>query len=225
MSDDAAGQPQPRWETSRVEAFSDGVFAIAITLLVLEITIEPDQYDHLARALVNEWPAYLAYVTSFLTVGSVWIAHHTLFTHLRYVDPVLLRINLLLLLVAAFLPFPTAVMAQAFDFSDRAERVAIVFYGGTALVIEILLRSAIRYAQARPELHMPGTVHGEPAVMAPAARHGWREAFGTVVYGIAILIGIFVFPKAAAAAYLLVALRGVLVAGNEGRLTLRLRSR
>jgi hypothetical protein len=72
---------------------------------------------------------------------------------------------------------------------------------------------------------MPGIVHGEPAVMAPRAPHGWREAFGTLVYGGGILIGIFVFPKAAAAAYLLVALRGVLVAGNEGRLTLRLRSR
>jgi len=157
MSDDAAEQPQPRWETSRVEAFSDGVFAIAITLLVLEITIEPDQYDHLARALLDEWPSYLAYVTSFLTVGSVWIAHHTLFTHLRYVDPVLLRINLLLLLVAAFLPFPTAVMAQSFDASDNAERVAIVFYGGTAVVIELLLRSAIRYAQARPRSTCPGS--------------------------------------------------------------------
>ena len=62
---------------------------------------------------------------------------------------------------------------------------------------------------------MPGTVHGEPAVMAPTAPHGWREAFGTIVYGIGILIGIFVFPKAAAAAYLLVALRGVLVAGTR----------
>ena len=122
-------------------------------------------------------------MTSFLTVGSVWIAHHSLFTHLRYVDPVLLRLNLLLLLVAAFLPFPTAVMAQAFDASDRAERVAIVFYGGTALVIEVLLRSAIRYAQARPQLHMPGIVHGEPAVMAPTTARGWREAFGTIVYG------------------------------------------
>jgi uncharacterized membrane protein len=222
MSDDPGETPQPRWETSRVEAFSDGVFAIAITLLVLEITIEPDQYEHLARALLNEWPAYLAYVTSFLTVGSVWIAHHSLFTHLRYVDPVLLRINLLLLLVAAFLPFPTAVMAQAFHSTDNAERVAIVFYGGTALLIEVLLRSAIRYAQARPQLHMPGIVHGEPAVMAPTAPHGWREAFGTVVYGVGILIGIFVFPKAAAAAYLLVALRGVLVVGREGRLSLRL---
>jgi uncharacterized membrane protein len=78
------------------------VFAIAITLLVLDIRIEPSEYDELRDALLREWPAYLAYVTSFLTVGSVWLAHHNLFTHLRYVDPVLLRLNLLLLLAAAF---------------------------------------------------------------------------------------------------------------------------
>ena len=95
-------------ETGRVEAFSDGVFAIAITLLVLEIRLEPEDFSHLFRALLDEWPAYLAYVTSFMTVGSVWIAHHRLFTRLRFVDPVLLRLNLLSMAVA-FLPFPTAV--------------------------------------------------------------------------------------------------------------------
>ena len=78
-----------RWETGRVEAFSDGVFAIAITLLVLEIRIDPAHFDHLWRALADEWPSYLAYVTSFLTVGGVWLAHHGLFSRLRYVDPVL----------------------------------------------------------------------------------------------------------------------------------------
>jgi len=218
---DVAGHPeQPRWETNRVEAFSDGVFAIAITLLVLEITIEPDQYAHLGRALLDEWPAYLAYVTSFLTVGSVWIAHHSLFMHLRYVDPVLLRINLLLLLVAAFLPFPTAVMAQAFHASDRAERVAIVFYGATALLIEIVLRVGIRYAASRPELQVAGTVHGVPQPTAPSMPRGWREAFGAIVYAVGILAGIFIFPKLAAAAYLLVAVRGVTVVGREGRLSL-----
>ena len=79
-----------RWETARVEAFSDGVFAIAITLLVLEIGVDPADFDHLWQALADEWPSYLAYVTSFLTVGGVWLAHHRLFSHLRYVDPMLL---------------------------------------------------------------------------------------------------------------------------------------
>jgi uncharacterized membrane protein len=203
-----------RWETSRVEAFSDGVFAIAITLLVLEITIEPEDYDHLARALLHEWPSYLAYVTSFLTVGSVWIAHHRLFTRLRFVDPVLLRLNLLLLLAAAFLPFPTGVLAQSFDASKSAERAAVVLYGATALVIELLLRVMVRYAASQPAL-----VEGEAPELPPSER-GWRATVGTVLYALALFVGIFIFPRVAAAVYLLVALRGVLVSGHEGRLTI-----
>ena len=193
MSDDVAEQPQPRWETGRVEAFSDGVFAIAITLLVLEITIEPDQYDHLARALLNEWPAYLAYVTSFLTVGSVWIAHHSLFTHLRYVDPVLLRLNLLLLLVAAFLPFPTAVMAAGVrrlattPSASRSSSTAAPRSSSSSC-------SGRRSATRRAQPHLPGRARRAGGGAAAAAR-GWREAFGTIVYGVGILIGIFVVPE------------------------------
>ena len=205
-----------RWETGRVEAFSDGVFAIAITLLVLEIRIEPEDFSHLFRALLDEWPAYLAYVTSFLTVGSVWIAHHRLFTRLRFVDPVLLRLNLLLLLAAAFLPFPTGVMAQSFEHSANAERVAVAFYGATALVIELLLLAAVRYAASRPEL-----VEGDVDPLPPSER-GWRERLGTILYVATILFGIFLFPRVSAAIYLLIALRGVLVSGHEGRLSIRL---
>jgi uncharacterized membrane protein len=203
----------PHWEKNRVEAFSDGVFAIAITLLVLEISIEPGDYDHLWHALGEEWPAYLAYVTSFLTVGSVWIAHHSLFTHLRFIDPVLLRLNLLLLMAAAFLPFPTGVLAQALQHSDSAERAAIVFYGATALVIELLLQACIRYGSSRPELlvaPVPGAPPGERV----------RPAVSSFLYAIAIIAGILIFPKLAAVGYLLVALRGVAVAGAEGRLNI-----
>jgi uncharacterized membrane protein len=208
------------WDTGRVEAFSDGVFAIAITLLVLDIRIEPAEYEHLARALLHEWPAYLAYVTSFLTVGTVWIAHHSLFHRLRYVDPVLLRINLLLLMAAAFLPFPTGVMAQAFHASDSAERVAIAVYGGTALLIELLLRAGVRYCARHPELTLEP--EGEPAIQARLKRHRTpRELLVAGIYGAAILFGIFVFPRVSAAAYLLIAFRSVLVVGSEGRLSLR----
>ena len=205
-----------RWDTGRVEAFSDGVLAIAITLLVLEISIEPDQYDHLARALVNEWPAYLAYVTSFFTVGSVWIAHHDVFARLKYVDPVLLRLNLVLLLAAAFLPFPTGVLSQSFEASESAERAAVAFYGATALVIELILRGMIRYAASRPEL-----VEGA-APKLPRSERGWQATIGTAAYTAAILVGIFIFPRAAALLYLAIALRGVLVSGHEGRLSIRL---
>ena len=71
------------WSTGRVEAFSDGVLAIAITLLVLEIKIEPHALEHPWQAIADEWPSYLAYVTSFLTIGGVWMAHHALFHHLQ----------------------------------------------------------------------------------------------------------------------------------------------
>jgi uncharacterized membrane protein len=207
-------RPLKRWDTGRVEAFSDGVFAIAITLLVLEISVDPGDFDHLASALLDQWPSYLAYVTSFLTVGSLWIAHHNLFKRLRFIDPVLLRLNLFLLMAAAFLPFPTGVLAEAFHASEDAERAAVVFYGITALIIEVLLRVGIRHAASQPDLWVD-----EP-VQAPARVRGrdWHAALGGVLYTAAILVGLFVFPRIGAVAYLLVALRGVVVIGGEGRL-------
>jgi uncharacterized membrane protein len=206
-----------RWETGRVEAFSDGVFAIAITLLVLDIQVEPERFDDLWHALAEEWPAYLAYVTSFLTVGGVWLAHHGLFTRLRYVDPVLMRLNVLLLMVAAFLPFRTGLLAEAFHASRDAERAAAVAYGGTAILIELLLVAAVRYAIAHPEL-----LHGEPPAPAEQVRNR-RAPLGTGLYSAALVVGILLLPRLAAVGYLLVAVRAVLFPGGEGRLTLRIR--
>ncbi len=209
---------EPRWDKSRVEIFSDGVFAIAITLLVLDISVAPSDYDHLRHALANEWPAYLAYVTSFLTVGSVWIAHHSLFSRLRLIDPVLLRLNLLLLMTAAFLPFPTTVLAQALHHGGTAERTAVVFYGAAALLIELLLRAAERYASSQPDLQM------EPMAATPAPEHvrvtGWRRWASTALYAAAILFGVFLFPRVAVIGYLAVGIRSVFVVGSAGRLSL-----
>jgi uncharacterized membrane protein len=208
----------PRWDKSRVEIFSDGVFAIAITLLVLDITVAPGDFDHLRRALLNEWPAYLAYVTSFLTVGSVWIAHHTLFSRLRFIDPILLRLNLLLLMTAAFLPFPTSVLAQALHHGGTAERTAVVFYGAAALVIEALLRAAQRYASSKDELQIDPTT----AKPAPERVHltGWPRWATTALYAATILFGVFLFPRVAVIGYLAVGIRSVFVVGNEGQLSL-----
>jgi uncharacterized membrane protein len=209
-----------RWDKGRVEIFSDGVFAIAITLLVLDISVEPTEFNDLRHALLHEWPAYLAYVTSFLTVGSVWIAHHGLFSRLRFVDPTLLRLNLLLLMTAAFLPFPTSVLARALHAGGTAERTAVVFYGGAALVIELVLRAAVGYAGARPELTVQGPAGAVPAA-PPGA--GWRRWVGLVLYAAVILFAVFLFPKVAVVGYLLVAVRGVFVVGSEGRLSLSFR--
>jgi uncharacterized membrane protein len=203
-----------RWDTGRVEAFSDGVLAIAITLLVLEIHVDTSALDHPWRALADEWPAYLAFVTSFLTIGGVWLAHHGLFTRLRAVDPVLMRLNLVLLMAVSFLPFPTALMAEALRESESAERAAVVVYGVTAGLIELLMATASRYAASQPELLVPGT---PPPPVADRARGGIR----TGLYGILLALGTLVFPKLAAFGYFAVAAYAVLSPRGEGRLTLR----
>src|SRR3954451_21552786 len=97
--------------TTRFETFSDGVFAIAATILVLEIGVD-GHTDNLGRALIDLWPSYLAYATSFLTIGIIWINHHYCVQLMARVDRTLLFVNLLLLLTVAFLPFPTKLVAD-----------------------------------------------------------------------------------------------------------------
>ena len=75
-----------RWSTARTEAFSDGVFAIAITLLVLDITVPASDFDDLWRGIADQWPSYLGYVTSFMAIGGMWLSHHGMFRRLRYAN-------------------------------------------------------------------------------------------------------------------------------------------
>jgi hypothetical protein len=106
--DDHDSQPRaPGYRTGRMEAFSDGVFAIAVTLLVLEIAVPAGSGDDLLGALGDQWPSYLGYLVSFATIGAVWFAHTVITEYLDHADSVLIRLNLLLLLVVSFLPFPT----------------------------------------------------------------------------------------------------------------------
>jgi uncharacterized membrane protein len=112
---------------TRVEAFSDGVFAIAITLLVLTIA-QPRTYQHLARELGTQWPSLAAYIVSFAVIGIMWINHHSVFIHLEHVDRGLLYINMLLLMTIAFLPYPTGVLGQALA-KGQGTRAAAVVYG------------------------------------------------------------------------------------------------
>ncbi len=96
-----------------MEAFSDGVFAIAITLLVLDLAVpELGQKEGVGHVLLDQWPLYAAYLVSFASVGAVWIAHSTITDHLERVDSVLLRLNLLLLFFVSVLPFPTKMLAE-----------------------------------------------------------------------------------------------------------------
>src|ERR671937_929840 len=122
-----ADPPSVHRDTSRLVAFSDAVFAITITLLVLAIR-PPTDYTHLLHSLARLWPSYLAYSVTFLFIGQVWANHHVMFDHIRAADRVVLLLNTLLLMVVAFLPFATSVLAGALR-SGRGERTAVVFYG------------------------------------------------------------------------------------------------
>ena len=133
-------------ETDRLEAFSDGVFAVAITILVFGITVPrglpPGQ--RLLPALLAQWPAFLAFLTSFATVGIMWINHHALFTHIRRSDHTLLVLNGLLLLGITFVTFPTALVAEYIQHRDA--KTAALVYSGTFVVIAILFNLLWRYA-------------------------------------------------------------------------------
>jgi uncharacterized membrane protein len=116
---------------SRVEAFSDGVLAIAITLLVIEI--HPPgigEGETLAQALWAQWPSYVAYLVSFLTIGVIWLNHHRVFEHVVRVDGPLLLLNLNLLLWTGLIPFPTAVVAEHLGDGGEAARTASALYCG-----------------------------------------------------------------------------------------------
>lgn len=137
-------------ETGRVEAFSDGVFAIAITLLVLELKV-PHGADQpagsLLRALAAQWPAYLAFVTSFLTILVMWINHHRLFGQIRKSDQSFLILNGLLLMGITVVPFPTSLLADYIESNEA--RVAAMIYSGTFVVIAVFFNLLWRYAAGK----------------------------------------------------------------------------
>ncbi len=131
----------------RLEAFSDGVFAIAITLLILDVTVPAGSGAHLAHALVQQWPSYLAYVTSFMTIAVIWVNHHAMFAKVAYVDRSLVFANLVFLLVVAFIPFPTRVLAEYIR-NPSGARTAALLYGFTFILLSIVFRVAWRTISA-----------------------------------------------------------------------------
>jgi uncharacterized membrane protein len=119
---------------NRLEAFSDGVFAIAITLLVLDLNVPPPGSGRLGHELLAQWPSYAAYVISFMTIGIIWINHHAAFSRLRVVDHSILIWNLLLLLSVGLLPFTTSLMAEYLK-EGSGERLAAGVYGASFLLM------------------------------------------------------------------------------------------
>jgi uncharacterized membrane protein len=131
-------------ETGRLEAFSDGVFAIAITLLVLDVTVHAPGGHDLAHALLRAWPSYVGYAISFLTIGIIWVNHHACFRHIARVDRVLLFLNVLFLLFVAFIPFPTRLLAEYVR--TPGGTAAAVVYGLTLTSTAICFNALWQYA-------------------------------------------------------------------------------
>ena len=140
--------------TGRLEAFSDGVFAVAATLLVLEFTVQHGSKITLEHQLFDLWPAFLAYVTSFVTIGIIWMNHHHTVSLLGRADRTLLFINNLLLLTIVFLPFATRLVAENLnhDFHPGDEQTAVLTYAGTFVVMAFLHQLWWQYARRNRRL-------------------------------------------------------------------------
>jgi uncharacterized membrane protein len=139
-----ADSPSVYRDTGRLAAFSDAVFAITVTLLVLEIR-PPTDYSNLLHGLLALWPSYLAYGVTFLFIGQVWANHHVMFDHIRAADRVVLLLNTLLLMAVAFLPFATSVLAGALR-SGHGQRTAVAFYGVAFDVTALTFNAVWQYA-------------------------------------------------------------------------------
>jgi TMEM175 potassium channel family protein len=134
-------------DTVRLEAFSDGVLAIAITLLILDVRIPNG--DHVGHELRAAWPHYLAYITAFLTIAVMWANHHDLFKLVDATDRGLMFVNSLLLASISFLPFPTSVLAEHMRDSGANRQAALLAYGSTMVVVAICYNIFWRYVRAR----------------------------------------------------------------------------
>jgi uncharacterized membrane protein len=183
---------------NRLEAFSDGVFAIAITLLVLEIAVPHVTGDRLLGEIWLERQMVLAYFVAFMTIGAVWIEHSALVDGLQKVDPAFMRLNLLLLLFCALLPFPTKLMGEYAG--DRAgERVAVVFFGIVLLMQTVMLYVLARHAE-KEDLYGTDIADEE----SEESRLKYQLAPSLIFYAIALALG-FVLPYLSLGLYMLIA--------------------
>jgi uncharacterized membrane protein len=186
MTDD---RPRRLSESNRVEAFSDGVFSIAITLLVLELAI-PTIRGGFITELIDERVSYLAYTAAFGSIGVIWMGHHTVFSRIRAVDSGLLWRNLVLLLTVSVVPFPTAVIASAFRVgNERDQAAAVVSYAIVGMASGVAWLLLFSYLRAQRHLVDPESTPRFFRLTEPVVT--------LVGYGVAGVIGWFLSPLAA----------------------------
>ncbi|HVS50331.1 MAG TPA: TMEM175 family protein [Candidatus Dormibacteraeota bacterium] len=166
---------------SRLEAFSDGVFAVAITLLVLQFIAPDVQAGKLLPALLGQWPQLATYVASFLTVGVVWVNHHTIFRGIRAVDRTIQFINLVLLLTVVLVPYPTELLGRYLN-SGQNGSVAAAFYGLVMTAMAISFQALVGWALTHPKLLRPEVNVRKVRSVMP------RFALGLVIYAVSIAL-------------------------------------
>jgi uncharacterized membrane protein len=172
-------------ETGRLETFADGIFAIAATLLVLAIRLPAPDQD-LRTALAEQWPEFAAYAVSFLTIGIMWVQHHRLFTLIGRSNSTFAMINVIFLMFIAFVPYPTAVLAQRLG-SHVDPIDATILYGVTMMAIAVMFNAIWRYASAR-DGHL---LVSQISDTRRAEARGYP--YGVPVYGLITLL-VFVNP-------------------------------
>jgi uncharacterized membrane protein len=179
MTEEEAVSPN---ETARIEAFSDGVFAIAITLLILEIQVPPrTPHGGLRAALVDLWPSYLAFLASFMTIGVMWLNHHRLFTLISKRDDWLIAFNLIVLLGITWLPFPTALLAEHLQGPHADQQTAAIVYAGSFFALAIMFNVLWRYAvQAK-------IVYEDLNVLLITKQY----SLGPILYALLVVIAVF----------------------------------
>jgi uncharacterized membrane protein len=173
----------------RLEAFSDGVLAIVITLLILDVKVPAGATGHLGAQLVWMWPHYTAYLLSFLVVGTVWLNHHAVVQCLTRTNHTVQLLNLLLLLSVSVLPWPTAVLSDYLREGTRADqRVTVALYGVSLSLMGITFTIFWRYVFRHHELHRPDLDRKVLAV-----RHR-RSTVGLVAYPLVTVLGLLSAP-------------------------------
>jgi uncharacterized membrane protein len=188
--------------TGRVEAFSDGVMAIAITLLVLNLKVPPVDSvtpGGLLEVLAKAWPSYVAYVAAFITIGIIWLNHRTLIEGIARFDVRLHWLNLMLLLGVATLPWPTALVAEYVQRGGADASIAAALYGLTATLMATPWGFILRHLADRPELLEPGY---DVAYVRAESRRGF---VGLPVYATATVVAL-IAPLVALVAYLAIAI-------------------
>ena len=177
----------------RLEAFSDGVLAIAITLLVIEIHVpSPAPGESLASALWDQWPSYVAYFVSFLVIGVIWLNHHRMFQSVRAVDGTLLLLNLMLLMWVVLIPFPTAVVADYLQDGGSDASTAMALYGGVILLTAISF--VAMFSWITHDERITGTLPSRQALRTTRLRF----SVGLFAYTVALLLSWVSAPLALA---------------------------